>query len=303
MTYYYPATFYNLGAVILVIGAGLVGAANQGRMMSAPDAPGALTVKRISEGFAGLALAAYILHSAAQDYTDGFAAVLAFLFKVLPAHYDIMPPLVLLSVACLALLIIVSAFRAFAGFGGPFPVQKAFPVGFRLALLGIGAGLWLFGFFVPPSWEWGGFGEGVNFALRGYYLFMVVDSLVALAVLFGAGGSFRRIIERHQRERNAPLRGVGSGSNGSRAGQFFKGAVSLVLAAAVVLLGLAVYADAVWFATSAFGMHGAAGKWGGRAIGFAIFTAGLWWGKYGLRKLLPFLPPRLVVLLNRWGIR
>jgi hypothetical protein len=297
MTYYYPATFYNLGAVIIVIGAGLVGVANQGRTMSAPDAPGALTVKRISEGIAGLALAAYILHSAAQDFTGGFAAVLAFLFQVLPAHYDIMPPLVLLSVGCLALLIIVSAFRAFAGFGGPFPVQKVMPVGFRLALLAIGAGLWLFGFFVPASWEWGGFGEGVNFALRGYYLFMVVDSIVALAVLFGAGGSFRRIIERHQQQRNAPLRAVqqpGNFSGGKRAWQLFDGAFELAFWTAVVVFGAFVVfvpGRAVF------------GFFLDRLLGVAIIVGGLWGMRYELRKRRPVLPPRIVALLDRWNIR
>jgi hypothetical protein len=293
MTYYYPATFYNLGAVILVIGAGLVGAANHGRTMSAPDAPGALSVKRISEGIAGLALAAYILHSAANDFTGGFAAVLAFLFQVLPAHYAIMPPLVLLSVGCLALLIIISAFRAFVGLAGPFPVQKAMPVGMRLTLLAIGAGLWLFGFFVPASWEWGGFGEGVNFALRGYYLFMVVDSLVALAVLFGATGSFRRIIERHQRERSAPLRPVqqsGSFSGGKRAWRLFDGGLELVFCAALVILGaLMIFAS---------GRPASVGF-----LGAAFVGGGLWLLRYQLRKMRPVLPPRIVALLDRWNIR
>ena len=295
MTYYYPATFYNAGAAILVIGAGLVGLANQGRAMAAPDAPGALSVKRISEGVAGLALAAYILHSAAQDLTGGFAAVLAFLFQVLPAHYDIMPPLVLLSVGCLALLIIISAFRAFVGLGGPFPVQKAMPVGFRLALLAIGAGLWWIGVFVPASWDWGGFGEGVNFALRGYYLFIVVDCLVALAVLFGAGGSFRRIIERHQRERNAPLRGVqqpgswDSTSKLKRAWRLFDGAFELAMAAALVIFGGLVIVGA--------------DDLRGRLVGAALVVAGLWFLRYELRKLRPYLPPRIVALLDKWNIR
>jgi hypothetical protein len=66
--------------------------------MRAQVAPGALSVNRISEGAAGLAVAAFLLHSAAKDL-GGSGALLAFLFQVLPVHYAIMPWLVLLSVA------------------------------------------------------------------------------------------------------------------------------------------------------------------------------------------------------------
>jgi hypothetical protein len=79
-----------------------------------------------------------------------------------------LPNLVLLSVGCLVVFTVISAYRAFAGLSGPFPMQKAKPVGTELLWLAGGVGLWLLGFFIPASWGLGGFGEGFNFALRGY---------------------------------------------------------------------------------------------------------------------------------------
>jgi hypothetical protein len=203
----YPVTFYFAGVTVIVLAWLLITAGTRGRVD-----PVRLNVNRLSEGVAGLAVVAYVLHRAAHDLRGGFAELLAF-FTKLPVVYAILPLPVLLSVGCLLLLTGVSALRFVVGLQGPFPLmQKTMMIAKELGWFAAGAGLWLAGVFVPASWDWGYFGRGLNLALTTLYLFLVTSSAVAIAVLLLGGGN---PLKRYERERNAPMRPVQPSQSGS----------------------------------------------------------------------------------------
>jgi hypothetical protein len=180
-----PPTFYNLGIIIIVV----VWMFLYSGVVMRSD-PLTLNLHRVGDGAGGLAVVAFVLHSAAND-VGGFGNLLAW-FKWLPQLS--LSPMVWLSLAALAAVAGISTLRLVVGLRGPFLFwQKTMLVAKKLAWLAFGAGLWLWGVFLPDYW-WGvevfkpAVIEGANFAIMGFYLFTVTSSAAALAVLLFRGG-------------------------------------------------------------------------------------------------------------------
>lgn len=177
-----PPTFFNFGWTMVTLGAGLVGCAQSGggfgRMRQPDDT---VNVGRVSGGFGCLAVAALVLHAAAKDM-GGVTPLLRFLIQVF-SIYDRLPLLVLLGLAVLALLLVIGSFLICAGLAGPFPPRKISAAGGDALSLAVFAGAWLWGLFLPASWDLGGFGRGVNLGLETLYVFAIVTNAISIFLL------------------------------------------------------------------------------------------------------------------------
>jgi hypothetical protein len=174
----------------------------------APRDRNTVQVRRVAGGLACLAVIAFVVKSMADDL-GSFAAVRGFFTEII--YQFQFHPLRAGPYVALPVLAVISAYRVAVGLRGPFP-RDPMHLGKSVLGLAVWGGLWLWGVFVPASWDWLELGPGalnfspdaLNFGLRCLYLLGVVEEAAWIALMLyrpnlGGRGPVQDDIDRQKK--------------------------------------------------------------------------------------------------------